>query len=125
MSGGRAHGVFSERNTLAAGRDSEYLRRGYRFHAAIRGRPAVRYGCDVRLDKLPGWVIDNDASVRAEVAPMVSASMSERWAATRACARATAAMLRFHRDPRRVLAHRDPLPESWTSLVRRLGADRE
>jgi hypothetical protein len=73
-----------------------------------------------RLEQLPGWVIDNDASVREEVAPFVGASMAERWDATRRCCRAAVAMLRFHPHPERVLAHRDPTPESSARALVRL-----
>jgi hypothetical protein len=74
----------------------------------------------VRLDKLPGWVVDNDSSVRAEVAPFVGATMAERWAATRKCARAAVTMLRFNSNPQRARAYRDPLPASSVELLRRL-----
>lgn len=78
----------------------------------------------VRLEKLPGWVIDNDTSVHEEVAPFKQATMAERWGATNRCCRAAASMLRFHREPGRVLAHRDPLPGSSLALLRRLRAVR-
>lgn len=74
----------------------------------------------MRLERLPGWVIDNDASVREEVAPFVQASMAARWAATRRCSRAARAMLRFHRDPARALGHQDPLPPGSVAALRRL-----
>jgi len=78
----------------------------------------------MRLAKLPGWVIDNDASVREEVAPFTQATTAERWDATRRCCRAAASMLRFHRNPSRALDHRDPLPPSSVSLLQRLRAER-
>jgi hypothetical protein len=74
----------------------------------------------MRLERLPGWVVDNATSVRDEVAPYVAMTRSERWAATRRCCQAAAAMLRFHRDPRRALEHRDPLPESTRRALDRL-----
>ncbi|HUH06116.1 MAG TPA: hypothetical protein VML75_29205, partial [Kofleriaceae bacterium] len=80
----------------------------------------VAYSDVVRLERLPGWVIDNDVSVRDEVAPFVGATMAARWEATRRCCRAAATMLRFHRDPERALAYRDPLPESAVAALRRL-----
>jgi hypothetical protein len=78
----------------------------------------------MRLVRLPGWVIANDESVREEVAPFRRASLAARWDATRRCCRAATAMLRFHRDPARALAHRDPLPESTKLALERLRASR-
>ena len=76
----------------------------------------------MRLERLPGWVIDNDSSVREEVGPYVGLTMAQRWDATRRCCRAAASMLRFHRDPARALDHRDPLPESSVRALARLRA---
>jgi hypothetical protein len=78
----------------------------------------------VRLERLPGWVIDNDESVREEVAPYGSATMAERWDATRRCCRGASAILRFHRDPAHVLAARDPLPPSSITALERLREQR-
>jgi hypothetical protein len=78
----------------------------------------------VRLDKLPGWIVDNATSVREEVAPYVDLRIEERWRATRRCCRAAAAILRFNRDPERALAYRDPLPESTLRQLARLQAAR-
>lgn len=74
----------------------------------------------MRLERLPGWVIDNETSVREEVAPYVDMSMAERWRATRRCCEAAIAMLRFHREPESILAHVDPLPESTLRVLARL-----
>lgn len=76
----------------------------------------------MRLERLPGWVIDNQTSVREEVAPFVHASMSERWLATQRCARAARKMLAFHPDPGRALRYRDPLPQSSIDALARLRA---
>ena len=74
----------------------------------------------MRLERLPGWVIDNDASVRDEVAPYLGRSMAERWLATRRCCRAAMRMLAFQPDPRPALAYRDPLPDGTTAALARL-----
>ena len=74
----------------------------------------------MRLEKLPGWVVDNSASIREEVAPYVGMTMSERWEATKRCCRAAATMLKFHRDPARALEYSDPLPESTRRALERL-----
>lgn len=76
------------------------------------------------LAKLPGWVIDADASVREDVADWVNATPAERWDATQRCARAAARLLRFHADPERARAWVDPVPESTTIALARLRAAR-
>jgi hypothetical protein len=81
---------------------------------------AWSYLCQVTLAKLPGWVIDADASVREDVADWVDASDAERWDATRRCAQAAARMLRFHDDPMRALDWTDPLPASTVAALARL-----
>ncbi|HVV82472.1 MAG TPA: hypothetical protein VHE35_05305 [Kofleriaceae bacterium] len=65
-------------------------------------------------------MIENDASIREEVAPFVDRSMAERWDATRRCCRAAMRMLAFQPDPRPALAYRDPLPESTVAALARL-----
>lgn len=74
------------------------------------------------LDRLPGWVVDPDASVREEVAPYVHASATERLEATRACCRAALGVLRYHFAPERALGYVDPLPESTLVALARLRA---
>lgn len=85
---------------------------------------ASRYTHCVPLAATPGWVIDNDASVREEVAPYVNATMAERWAATRQCSRAAITMLGFHKDRARALEYQDPLPESSQRALARLRKER-
>ncbi len=75
-------------------------------------------------DRLPGWVIGNDDSVRQEVSPYRHATMAQRWDATRRCCRAAISMLRFNRDQARALAYRDPLPASSVAALERLRAAR-
>jgi hypothetical protein len=74
----------------------------------------------MRLERLPGWVVDNDTSIREEVAPYVDMTMAERWEATQRCCEAAATMLRFHRKPETVFSHRDPLPSSTREALARL-----
>ena len=76
----------------------------------------------MKLDKLPGWVVDERTSVLQEVAPYIDASPSERLAATRACCRAAMNLLRYHSDPARALAWVDPLPEKSKTALARLRA---
>jgi hypothetical protein len=65
-------------------------------------------------------VIDDDASIRREVADYVEASAERLWELTRMCARTAAWTLSFHSNPREALEHRDPLPESTVAALRRL-----
>jgi len=74
----------------------------------------------MKLEKLPGWVVDQRTSVLQEVDPYVGASSSERLAATRACCRAAMSLLRYHTDPARALAWIDPLPEESKATLARL-----
>lgn len=77
-------------------------------------------GSSMRLQALPGWVVDNETSVVAEAAAYVPMTMAERWEATRRCCASASTMLRFNRDPAAVLAYRDPLPASTVLALRRL-----
>jgi hypothetical protein len=84
----------------------------------VRIRVALAYG--MRLDALPGWVVDNASSVREEAAPFARMTMAERWEATRRCCEAASVILGFHRNPAAALAHRDALPEHSVSALCRL-----
>ncbi len=75
------------------------------------------------LDRLPGWVIANDASVREEVEPYLDATPAQRLAATRACCRSAIGVLRYHFDPERALTWVDPLPDSTVAALARLRGD--
>lgn len=72
------------------------------------------------LQALPGWVIDNETSVREEAAPYVRMTMAERWDATRRCCEAAATMLRFNPDPAPALAYRDPVPRGTALALAKL-----
>ena len=73
---------------------------------------------------LPGWVVDEDASIRVEVEPYLAMSPAELWEATRACARAAVWALGFHERPEEALAHVDPLPASTEAALARLRSRR-
>jgi hypothetical protein len=83
-------------------------------------REPAHYDHLVKLDRLPGWVIDDATSVREEVAPYVGASSAERLAVTRACCRSAIRTLKYHFDPQRALAWSDPLPSSTRAALARL-----
>jgi hypothetical protein len=72
------------------------------------------------LDKLPGWVVDDVASVRAEVAEWAHLTPAERWRLARACARDVMWAARASGMRDRILSHEDPLPPSTLEALARL-----
>lgn len=76
----------------------------------------------MRLEKLPGWVVDDATSVRDEVAEYRGVSAERLWELTRACARASAWTLGFHEDPKAALERVDPVPASTLEALARLRA---
>lgn len=72
------------------------------------------------LAKLPGWVIDDERSVRDEVAEWARTTPAERWRLAILSSRdaAWAAAAGGHRE--RVLAFVEPLPESTAVALERL-----
>lgn len=69
---------------------------------------------------LPGWVVDDEVSVVDEVAPYVGATPEELFRHTEDCARDAMWAVRASGIPERVLAQRDPLPESTVRALARL-----
>jgi hypothetical protein len=74
------------------------------------------------MPKLPPWVIDNRTAVAREAAPYRGLSAEARWRATAAACRAAARQLAQRADRERLLAFRDPLPESSVRILQRLRA---
>lgn len=72
------------------------------------------------LTKLPGWVVDDVASVRAEVAEWAGTSVAERWHLARVCSRDAMWAARAGGMRGRVLDQVDPLPESTLAALERL-----
>lgn len=72
------------------------------------------------LSRLPGWVVEDDASVRAEVAEWIHLTPAERWELAKHCARD--AMWAAGASGRReaILAQVDPLPASTVAALERL-----
>ena len=64
------------------------------------------------LAKLPGWVIDDDASVMEEVAEWRDLSKAELWRLAVLCSRDAIWAVRASADPERVLAYEDPLRDA-------------
>lgn len=71
--------------------------------------------------RLPGWVTDNDDSVRAEVAPYRDMTITERWQETRRAIRGAFWAARFG-DMQAALDYQDPLPDSSVEALKRLQA---
>lgn len=72
------------------------------------------------LAKLPGWVVDAVASVRAEVAEWVGLSPAELWRIAGLCARDVMWAARASGHPERILEREDPLPQSTLRALERL-----
>ena len=84
------------------------------------GTDKRRYDHPVRLRKLPGWVIEDESSVREEVARYVSATPEELWRLTEDCSRDAMWAVRASPFPARVLSYEEPLPESTLRALARL-----
>lgn len=65
-----------------------------------------------RLQKLPGWIISNQESVRREAAPYRDMSPERRLALGAVAARSVMNVAFIATDRDTVLGYRDPLPES-------------
>jgi hypothetical protein len=79
----------------------------------------------MRLAKLPGWVVADEASVRREVEGTTGLTAAEYWAITRLCAGDALWAVRQSHDPDRVLALEDPLPATTVHALARLRASRK
>lgn len=77
----------------------------------------------MRLEKLPGWVVDDVTSVREEMAPYVGASPASLWRHTEDCARDAMWAVRASPLAARVLAYQDPLPASTLAALARLRSE--
>jgi len=75
------------------------------------------------LAALPGWVVDDEESVRAEMAAYRDATPAELWRHTEDCARDAMWALRASDVRARALAHTDPVPESTVRALERLRAE--
>ena len=72
------------------------------------------------IEKLPGWVVDEETSVAEEVAAYVGASPETLWRHTEDCAQDAMWAVRASGMAERVLAQVDPLPESTVRALERL-----
>lgn len=74
------------------------------------------------LAKVPGWVVDEESSIRSEIESLRGATLAERWAATRLCASDAVWAARLAPDPRKVFDFEDPLPATTVIALDRLRA---
>src|SRR4029450_5371940 len=74
------------------------------------------------MARLPKWVVDNRTAVDREAAPWRGRSPEEHHRALAAACRAAARQLAQRADRERLLAYRDPLPDSTLAALRRLRA---
>ncbi len=72
------------------------------------------------LAKLPGWVVDNDASVRAEVAEWKGLTPAELWRLAQMCARDALWAAQISGRRQRILDQIDPLPADAVVALARL-----
>ncbi len=72
------------------------------------------------LAKLPGWVVDDATSVRREVEEWRDLTAAERWRLAHLCSRDAVWAAKASGNPKRVLDHVEPLPESTILALARL-----
>lgn len=70
--------------------------------------------------ELPGWVVDDVASVLDEVKEWRNTTVAERWRLARLCARDAMWAARASGMATRVLGQTDPVPESTLLAMERL-----
>ena len=73
--------------------------------------------------KLPGWVLDDVTSVRAEVAEWEGLGAADLWQLARLCAKDALWAVRASGHAERVLSASDPLPPSTVAALLRLRRD--
>jgi hypothetical protein len=78
----------------------------------------------VRIEALPGWVISDEQSVRADVARYVGMPPDALWREVEDCARDAMWAVRASGFAERVLAYEEPVPESTVVALARLRASR-
>jgi len=96
------------------------------FRRSAAGARSVRLTEDrgvARLEKLPGWVVSNEDSVRREAEPYRDMSPEERLALGAAASRSALAVALSTNDRETVLSYRSPLPTSTERALERLRAE--
>jgi len=74
----------------------------------------------MRDQALPRWIVDEDESIRGEMARYVNASPAELWRLTEACARDAMWALAASDVRDAALAYQEPLPRSTQLALERL-----
>ena len=92
--------------------------------ATLAAFSRVKHAAEMKLDRLPAWVVDNATSVRREAEPYRALTPAARWEITRRCCRAALSMLRRSPHADRALTLVDPLPQSTIDALARLRASR-
>lgn len=72
------------------------------------------------LPRLPGWIVDDAASVRAEVAEWRGLTAGERWRLAVRCSGDAMWAARASGHPQRILDQVEPLPASTVRALARL-----
>ena len=72
---------------------------------------------------LPGWVVDDQASVQEEATPYVAMTPEQRGDHLARACRAAMRLLFSRKDWQTVLDHEDPLPESTVAALARLRSE--
>jgi len=75
------------------------------------------------LAKLPGWIVEDEESVRAEVAEWIGTTAAERWKLAKLCAKDAVWAARLSGNRERILSSEDPLPASTIAALARLRAE--
>jgi hypothetical protein len=76
------------------------------------------------IESLPGWVVADEESVRADAVRWARMTPAERWREVEDCARDAMWAVRASPFPERVLAYEEPLPESSVRALARLRLSR-
>ena len=69
---------------------------------------------------IPKWAVDNRTAVAQEASPYRGLTAQQRWRLLAAACRGAARQLANRPDRERILAYRDPLPESSVAILARL-----
>lgn len=72
------------------------------------------------LEKLPGWILSNEQSVRREAAAYRDMTPEERLALVAVACEDVASILEMHQDPLRALEFEDRLPASTRRALARM-----
>ena len=75
------------------------------------------------LSKLPGWAIDDDASILEEVAEWRGLTPAQLWRLAGLCARDAIWAAKVSGNAGKILAYEEPLPKSTVEALARLRSE--